>query len=50
MSDSDIKKLLNGQILKTTFENANYKLYDNSGKFFGVGQVADGFIKLTLRF
>lgn len=50
VSDSDIEKLLNGQILKTNFENENYRLYDNSGKFFGVGQVADGFIKLTLRF
>lgn len=50
VSECDVEKLLNGQSLKTNLKNANYKLYDNSGRFFGVGLVADKNIKLTLRF
>lgn len=50
VSECDVEKLLNGQSLKTNLKNANYKLYDNSERFFGVGLVADKNIKLTLRF
>lgn len=48
LKESDVSKLLNGQQLKTSLPNGDYKIYGE--KFVGVGKVESDILKLTMRF